>query len=113
MEYYGQLRLCFTTALGQDYCLVQTFDMLDRGKISSEQNCSLLMAMDFLLVVPSASVISSVSMVHECTGERKFSTAPRPTIVEREAVELATGLSYFHDYSNNMYSLNIHSMDQK
>ncbi len=81
-------------------------EMLERGKISNEQNCPLLMAMNFLLVVPSASVLSSVSMVHECT----FSTAPRPTIVEREAVELATGLSHFHDYSNNMYSLNTYSM---
>ncbi len=71
------------------------------------------MAMDFLLVVPSASVLSNVSMVHECTGQCTFSTAPRPTIVEREAVELATGLSYFHDYSNNMFFLNIYSMDQK
>ena len=110
VEYmYGRLISCFETS-DEECCLVQVFEMVEvqGSQIRNDQNCPLLTALDFLMVIPASSIMSSVLMVHECTGDCSFSHTTRPVLVEREEVELDTGLTYAHDYSNNLYCLNIY-----
>ncbi len=106
---YGRLVSCFETSSGENCCLIQAFEMMEtaQGTIQNEQNCP---ALDFLMVVPSSSIRSRAAMVHECSGDCSFTHATRPRVVEREEVELETGLTFVHDYSNNLYCLNIYCM---
>ncbi len=77
----------------------------------NEQECPLLTLVDVMLVISTNLVLTSVSIIHNCTNTCTFITghyAPKLTI-EREHI-CNNRLSFNHDYTNKMYCINIYCM---
>ena len=111
---YGCLSCCITiTATGVTYAYVHCLDLLKDGAgtvITNDRDCPLLSAMNYVTAVDPKDIISAVSIVHECTTDCKFKAGSGRKI-ERQAVDLQTGLTLQHDYTNNtFFSLNIYCM---
>ena len=77
--------------------------------IMNDYDCPILMMADILFCIPSVSVSHSLSVVHECTNTCVFVSGLASKKVEHEEVN-CTQLCYEHDWSNNMYSLNVYCM---
>ena len=103
---YGQLRACFAASSGEqsadeECCLLQRFDRAICGEnpIRNEKGCPLLFSLPVLTVVPASSIQTEISIVHECGQSCR--------------IEHTTfGLVYVHDYSNNLFCLNIYCMNR-
>ena len=112
---YGQLKVCFTaTSTSNNYCLVQLFEKATDGTdydqpIANEQNCPLLFLTKVLKVVPSQSILSAVSFIHQCGSSCKFQNRMYSRKVEREDIQV-DGLILKHDWTNTMFCLNIYCM---
>lgn len=109
---YGQLKACFTpTSTNNNYCIVQLFEKATDGNqpIVNEQNCPLLLLLKVLKVVPSHSIRSVVSVIHQCGNSCKFEACKYSRKVEREDVQI-DGLILKHDLTNTMFCLNIYCM---
>ena len=105
--------MCFTTnSTSNNYCLVQLFEKVTDGSQSllNEQNCPLLFLLKVLKVVPSQSIMSTVSIIHQCGDSCKFCDATTYSRkVEREDIEV-DGLVLKHDWTNTMFCLNVYCM---
>ena len=75
----------------------------------NEYDCPILTMTNLIYCIPSSSVHCSVSVVHECTDSCVFVSDNVCKDVEHEKVSIAQ-LCYHHDWSNNMYCLNIYCM---
>lgn len=111
---YGYLSCCVTvTASGVTYAYVHCLDLLKDGVgtvITNDRDCPLLSATNYVAAVHPSDIISAVSIVHECTTDCKFK-AGKSRKVERQEVDLQTGLTLEHDYTTNtFFSLNIYCM---
>ena len=106
--HFGQLKACIQTVADQNnYILVQPYD---RQTVVNEVDCPILIKLNTLIVIPSTSVVCSISVVHQCTDScNSILSVPRTSTVEREDVELC-GMTFKHDYNNSMYCLNIFCM---
>lgn len=67
--------------------------------ILNDKLCPLLLALDTLFIIPSTSIISTVSIVHECSTTCHIESSKYHEKIEREDVELP-GLSFIHDLTN-------------
>ena len=68
--------------------------------ITKDRDCPLLSAMNYVTAIHLKDIISGVSIVHECTTDCKFK-AGNGRKIERQAVDLQTGLTLQQDYTNN------------
>ena len=77
--------------------------------ILNELECPLLTLTDIVYCIPSGSISHSVSVVHECSNTCVFLSSMASRRLEHETVS-SSQLCYHHDWSNNMYSLNVFCM---
>ena len=77
--------------------------------ILNDRDCPLLTSMNYIRGIAPSSVVSAVSIVHECTTDCKYTNC-KATIIERETVTISNGLNLVHDYSNNFFCLNVYCM---
>ena len=96
----------------ESYCIVNTFDTIDVGghQLINEFDCPLLELTEKFEVVPSVDVLKSVSVIHACSGTC-ISTPKKRTLLEREEVEVKTLKTIKHDYTNNMFFLNLYCIN--
>ena len=81
--------------------------------ITNDFECPLLTQTDTVLLVPPHWVQSSVSIIHQCTDTCIFTDSGIRRRIEREEVHVhRQNLLYKHDWSNNLYCLNIFCMNQ-
>ena len=107
----GLLLSCFAVN-GEGHCPVQVFEKLQCGlqPLVNEFNGPLLSATSIIMRVSSQAVISSISVAHECCSTCTFQQEHNRFLIEREQVDIA-GLQYIHDFSNNLFCLNVYSMN--
>jgi len=102
----GKIMSCIKTATSCSYCVVQLFVPLLDQEILNDMDCPLLQCTSNFYVVPSIGVQASISVVHECLGTCIQSRGKR-VMTERE--ETLTNMNYIkHDYTNDIYSLNLY-----
>ena len=107
---YGELLLCMQSGQNK-LCLVRPFEQVlaaDGQPVNNEYECPLLLLEDKVTVVPVDSVLSSLSIVHECGRTCVYSQHSQRR-VERETVD-SDRIQYVHDLCNNLYSLNVYCM---
>ena len=81
--------------------------------ITNDFECPLLTLTDTVLLVPPHRVQTSVSIIHQCADTCTFTGAGIRHRIEREEVHVhCCNLLYKHDWSNNLYCLNIFCMNQ-
>ena len=110
---YGCLSCCVTTTNGVTYAYVHCLELVTDGAgtiITNDRDCPLLTCMNYVTAINPNTIISAVSIVHECTRDCKYKAGKSSTI-EREAVDLSTGLTLEHNYTTNtFFCLNIYCM---
>ena len=109
---YGLLLTCVTLD-NTTYCILQELELQQvMGFIvHNEQDCPLLTLTKTLCVVPSSAVITHISVIHQCTSTCNITT--QPFTIEREREQLSNEkLVHYHDFSNDMYCLNVFCMNQ-
>lgn len=112
-EMFAELLLCVQSSAGDRMCLVRPMELLlsSQGqRVCNEYDCPLLHAEQKVTVVPASSVNFSVSIVHECGQSCVFSVQPRQRRVERQVIVDCDNLVYQHDFSNNLFCLNVYCM---
>ena len=72
-------------------------------------DCPLLELLTDFKIVPLLAIISSVSIVHECTTQCKYVEGAKQTI-EKELLNRQC-LGYVHDTSVVFYCLNVYCMN--
>ena len=77
--------------------------------IQNEFDCPLLSFTNLIYCIPSNFVKHSVSVVHECSHTCMYISALTSKKVEHEGVDVSE-LVFTHDWSNNLYCLNIYCM---
>ena len=77
--------------------------------IVNDRECPLLTPTQHIKAINTNTILSAVSIVHECTDDCKITTT-RKTIVERENVTIPDGYHVEHDYSNDFFCLNVYCM---
>ena len=87
--------------------------MVNNEPLQNDLECPLLTLTNTIIAVSPISVLTEVSIMHECNTTCVFeSSGPSSAIeVEREIIE-TNRLSYIHDLTNNWYCLNIFCMNQ-
>ena len=99
----------------QWYCVIRPLEMMTAlgNPITNDFECPLLTLTDTVLLVPPHRVQTSVSIVHQCTDTCTFTDTGIRRRIEREEVHIRScNLLYKHDWSNNLYCLNIFCMNQ-
>ena len=99
--------------LPQRYCIIQKLEpiSLDNEQIVNDFDCPMLtLTNDFYAILPN-HILTPVSVVHQCDAACVFVQKPSSTHVERESVS-EHSLVFEHDWSNNMYCLNVFCMNQ-
>ena len=111
-EVYAELLLCVQSCAGDRMCLIRPMELLSsQGQsVCNEYDCPLLYADQKVLVVPADSVLFSVSVVHECSHSCVFTVQPCQRTVERQVILDSDGIVYQHDFSNNLFCLNVYCM---
>jgi hypothetical protein len=105
----GLLLNCFSVREdGLSYSVVRPLDSMGENLLN-EYDCPILTMSNLVYCIPSTSVLYPVSVVHECNNSCVFVSGIISRAVEHEKVDSAQ-LCYHHDWSNNMYSLNIFCM---
>ena len=96
----------------QQFCAVIPFEAMLAGSepICNEMDCPLLVLTKDIHFLPPISLISPVSIVHECSESCKFEYDSYFTIVERESVPASNRCVFCHDWSNDMFCLNVYCM---
>lgn len=113
MDITGPLRSCYRVSrTGSRECIVQLlYDIEANGQqVVNEQDCPLLIGSSHLQSVPSTSILSPVSVVHECDSSCKLEMRRKRKIIERESVD-ATSLVLKHDFHNGLFALNIYCLN--
>lgn len=110
----GLLAACFTApreTIHKSFCVVQQLEHMDSYGIPvcNEYDCPLLTLSNLFRCIPSICISHSVSVVHECSASCVFRRIITTAIVERRRVQTQK-LSFVHDFSNNLYALNIYCM---
>ncbi len=109
---YRRLSACFGLGSAK-FAVVHLYEQLMTGSDSllNEQECPLLTLVDVMLVISTNLVLTSVSIIHNCTNTCTYTTGhyARKLTVEREHI-CSNGLSFNHDYTNKMYCINIYCM---
>lgn len=108
---YGLLLLCI--AKGQSwFCLVQVFELLEMHGVPLTNNydCPLLELTSHVKTITPATIVSPVSIVHECTDSCVFVNSNTRRRVERCDI-VVNKLVFQHDSSNTLYCLNIYCMN--
>ena len=81
----GILAACFAERSGLKYCIVQLYETLDPFG-TQVLNCPLYSLTSTFWCVPSSSILSSVSLFHECFSYCTFSHTNSVSQIERETV---------------------------
>ena len=95
-------------------CLIQVMEpmtALEGDAICNELGCPLLTLTKTIRAVHPNCVLSSVSIVHQCTESCIFVEMFSTACEERESV-LRKSLVYQHDWTNDLYCLNIFCTNQ-
>ena len=85
------------------WSIIQKFEeeLSDTGeKLENQMNCPLLSLSKILIAVPTTSVLSLASIIHECTNTCIFRRQPTKHRIEQEEVDIDS-LQYIHDNRNN------------
>ena len=85
------------------YCILIVFQP------TSVCNEYLLLLENALHIVPAMYIGRAVSIVHQCNATCTFWRTPATTLIERETISKLQ-VNFIHDYSNNMYCLNVYCM---
>ena len=107
---YGLLLLC--AAKDQSwFCLVQEFEQLQvHGMpLTNSYDCPLLELTSYVKAITPATIISPVSIVHECTDSCVFVNSSTRQRVERSDM-IVNKLVFQHASSNTLFCLNIYCM---
>ena len=81
--------------------------------IIDEFDCPLLALTNTVHLVPPNSIHVAVSIMHQCTNTCKFVETAITRRIEREQVDVHNhSLVFKHDWSNDLYCLNIFCMNQ-
>ena len=76
----------------------------------NELDCPYIEQSDRYEVVPSTFILGSVSLIHTCGSSCTF-TYNQKTTIEREEVAVKHFRTVKHDYSNNIYFINLYCMN--
>lgn len=109
------MKACFSAG-GKQFCVVQPFEPVEykNTPINNEFDCPLLTLEPTFVTVPAHQVFCDVSIIHECTKTCSFTKTPtsKTETVEREQIPYRNASCYKHDFSNNVYCLNIYCTSQ-
>ena len=95
-------------------CLIRPFLPIcspDGQAVHNEYDCPLLQAELEVTAIPVSSIQNSVSVVHECGASCVFVEQRCQRRIEREMID-KTDLVFQHDFSNNLFCLNIYCIHQ-
>ena len=110
---FGRLAECFNTS-GESICVVQILEHMDcfGAQLYNEYDCPLLTLIPSFHCVFSHCISHSVSVAHECSSTCIFTknTSTSTSIIERQPVQSHSKLCFHHDFSNNLYALNVYCM---
>lgn len=114
ISFSGSLALCFTRIkTNKNYCLVNLFNpssLSSAGGTSLNNfDCPLYCLSGKLLSVPSTSVESFVSFVHQCTNLCKFINHQTREF-ERQLVTIDK-LGFCHDFTTRYFYYNLYCMN--
>lgn len=96
------------------YCLIQEMQLMtsfDGETLLNQFDCPLLTLTNRIFAVHPDCILTTVSVVHQCNSSCVFVEKPCISNVERECVSQKS-LVYQHDWSNDMYCLNIFCTNQ-
>ena len=82
------------------------------GEVSvvNDMDCPYILSTHCFEVVPSANILGSISLIHECMSS--CSVVPiRTASIEREQVLISGVKSVRHDLTNDLYILNLYCMN--
>ena len=79
------------------------------GAPINDFDCPLLEMEHTITMIRVATIIHVINIVHECTASCIFKASTKQHTVERQEV-LKNTLTYYHDYHNNFFSLNLYAM---
>ena len=91
--------------------MISTWD----DPITDDFECPLLSLTNTVYLVPANSIRIqvAVSIMHQCTNTCKFTETAVNRTIEREQVNVDNrSLVFKHDWSNDLYCLNIFCMNQ-
>lgn len=110
----GYLIACIRSS-ENSYCLLQKLSFIAPARnspVTNDYDCPLLKVRKEIILIKSTNIITDVSVIHHCTDDCEFIQTSEELIVEREKVQ-APQLTLKHDYSNNIYYLNIYALSCK
>lgn len=92
--------------------MVQRFESLFAGGsvITNDMECPLIMPTHRFEVIESRKIIAPISMIHECSTSCRIQSCTTITI-ERRTVTDPDAVLLHHDRSNDLYSINIYSVN--
>lgn len=109
---YGELKACVMKKDDNTaFCVIQIFYTVENTngeQLYNEQDCPLLRKSNQLLGISASTVMSPVSIVHECLS-CPLQVKRKRQRFEREDVNTNT-LVLKHDFKNNLFALNIYCM---
>ena len=111
-EEYAILLGCVQTQDHHQFIIIQEFEKIEyNGElVTNEFDCPLLTLTLNVKFVSPLCVDCCVSIVHQCTT-CGFTQHTSPQYIERELVSSsAPSLSYKHDWSNKLFTVNIYCM---
>ncbi len=111
-EFAKLLACCEHAETKKAYCILQLFEKVEANSqdVLNDRDCPLLLLLNILILVPSTSVVSDVSIAHECGSECKYvSGSTTSRLMERESITVS-GNTFEHDFSNNLFCLNVYSL---
>lgn len=89
--------------------LLQRLDSMGTA-LCNEVDCPLLQLTNVFHCVSSNCIQKSVSIHHECSNSCIFKHGTGSKTIERENVSFKNNLTFHHDYTNNIYCLNVYCM---
>ena len=109
---YGLL-LCSLKHKAEELCLVRLFERMEiNGEdITNDYDCPLFTLTPSAVVIPPNNVHTAVSFIHQCNSSCMFVRSSHGQTVEREHLNTPR-LSYKHDWTNNLYCLNLYCTNQ-
>ena len=78
--------------------------------IKNELECPLLQQSKMFVMLESEAIQNTVSLVHQCSRTCRFQKKAVHRTIEREDVQVSSLFVYSHDWSNNLFCLNIYKM---
>ena len=104
----GELLACIRTKTGQNTCFIHPLECL---YVCNEYDCPLLLLWNQTIrCIHAECVISSMSVMHECSDTCTVSVQSYSRAVERQ-LEKDHHLTFQHDYSKTLFSLNVYCLN--